>query len=480
MRFCFEWIILIFVGVIGVNCARQPLSTYDSGETHGLLNGSSFDTEETTAGSDTKALSAAQFAARREKLYKLPIPYAEVRDNLEAISSTFIATYLSPTLQSTPRAGTTTCDGGSLADWNSPASWPFLGYSASLFLSGSIIVRSDAAKPNLSSQLKNIFIAIADHVLTKANATYFRDFSTTSYNSVLGWNNLSSPWDAWGNGTCSLASEPNLWASGWALKILADAYAVTKDSKYLDGFNRGSLFWNSGMSSSIYSSLRDRAVMDSKLKAYTPYSVTSTYTVGGSRFSPAAAVDDPTQLVMRFHYYAADPGRYAVNDSGIMSLAMITAGIGSPNSSYLIADGKGHAITRTFSNIGFFGIYGVQGNLANYNFSYYDMDDIGYTNSTFETHADFSIYYLARAGAILSNQYFTQTARAAELETFRRVTQSERESYGVYVCLVRELDPKILNICKNYYSSFRAAYGASNIYGLYAATALLGEGITVK
>ncbi|MGE0529074.1 MAG: hypothetical protein AB7P49_18605, partial [Bdellovibrionales bacterium] len=418
------------------------------------------------------AALVSEFGAKQEIFYSLPVPYREIRADLETLSTGFANKYLNGSVVATSRTGpyNTTCSGNYiLKDFSDPYQWPFLGYMATALHSGSLITKGDPEKTGLSDNLRTTFLQIADHMLANANATNFSGLWLNN-GKMLGWNNLASPWDAWTNGTCSPAEKPNLYASGWALQVLAEAYLITRQQKYLDGFIAGSIYWHSGYAPATAPS----SEITNKMASYGPYAIYSTYTVGGSDYYKNQSADE---MLIRYHYYDDDPGRFPVNDSAEMALAMILGGLGSPNSSYTIGDGRGGAVARTFPNIGFWGMFPVLINLNSDNYGYEDIADIRFSSLAYNDHFEFTAYFLARAGALLNNSYFSEGARRTTVNSLSSVSNSSRQSHGVYVCLVRQLDTQILDACRSNYATFKSHFGRANPYGLFAVTAILNRGL---
>ncbi len=357
-------------------------------------------------------------------------------------------------------AGASTCNGSvTIQYYQGPRDWPDIARAAELFRSGSIITKGDPEYPALSSQLRAKFLSLADYLIENANATYFYNDTTPGR---IGWNPFGSPWDAWDNGTCSPASAPTVYASYEALTAIADAYIATHDPKYLTAFINGSAFWNGGFWPQEFRQydLATEQQIRAKAASYGPYEIASTYTVGGSRFSPSKVAD---QLVIRYHYFADDPGYFAVNSTSGMGLAMTLGGVGSPYSSYTFPDGSGGTVERSFSNIGYYAMLGVAGNLEARNYGYTDLDYVYHATNDYEAHIHFPLYELARAGFATNNASFKATAREAALDIIDTVSpvKLQDQSNDIYFCLVRQLDPQLLDFCKKTYQRVKNSSGIS-------------------
>ena len=105
--------------------------------------------------------------------------------------------------------------------------------------------------------------------------------------------------------------QPQYDRLGWAL---AEAYLLTGNSKYLQGFVNGSVFWHSGADSSVLNTLSNVTIIKQKAASYGPYAITSTYTVSGANGYAGVPSD---QLLVKYHYTDRDPGSYAVNDQSV-------------------------------------------------------------------------------------------------------------------------------------------------------------------
>lgn len=415
----------------------------------------------------------AEFESRQETQFSLPHSYADVKTGIKnAIASHSQA--LKKSINSKARDKKACPVSGSnemMLNWNEPRDWAYLGYLAEALRSGSMITKNDPWDLTLSDESRKAFLAIADHIASNANATFFAGISYhdpydgNKLKNPIGWNNLASSWDAWRNGTCSSAASPNLWASGWALYILAAAYKESGNKSYLAAFYRGAIYWHA--LATPYNLLNDLSAARALFSKYGPYSISALYTVGGSRFSNGAT--DPQLLPVRYHYYFEDPARFALNDSAIMGMAMATAGLASPSSSFYIANGTGGSLPRTFLNIGLSTMKNVSANVSAGNYGYVDMDSLGYSSNYFEGHFDFTAYYVARVGGITKNPDMVAVAKKAILSLLN--TPNTLSIYGV--CLHRSLDPSILSRCKEILSTKYPNTIKSSPFILFASTALL-------
>ena len=389
-------------------------------------------------------ISATEFSRQREQQFALPVDYPQLRSGLESLLDYLDNYIFGANITATPRENSRACPSVSdepLVDLSAPASWAFLGYVSVTLRSGMAVVADDPWAPTLSARLRRALLRLADHIVDYANADDFDGLDETGFGPTLGWNNLGSRWDAWGNGTCSSARAPNLWASSWALHVLALAYGETHDPRYRSAFYRGAVYWHADRPSRRFApGYSDYQRASRTLSQGGAYAIRSAYAVGGSRFSGSSA----QQQVIRYHYYSDDPGRYAVNTSASMSLALLTMGHYDSGGFWIAGLDSQPPSYRSLANLGWWGIYSAHGNLAAENFGYEDLESPGFHSRAYDSHLDFVIYYVARAGMQLGNAYYVNQAKRALKTVFAR--GAKVAIYGV--CLVRELDPDFLARCR--------------------------------
>jgi hypothetical protein len=409
--------------------------------------------------------SIGAFAAQQASKYTLPLPYLDIRETLVGVPAG-IEAVLGASFDPILNSGTGAC-GGPLYEAGANLDWPELAQSAQLLRSGAIITAGDPELPNLSAQLQAEFLRIADYFISKANV-HSSDVSSIygiSNPGMIGWNVWINGWDAFQNGTCSPARAPNAYDAYTVLEVLADAYLLTNDSKYLQALIDGSVFFNAGvpvtsaLAQAEGGAAKQRIINTaacgtpdmSTCASPRPYAITATYTAGGSRFSGST----PSQQVIRYHYFADDPGYFAQNITSGLGLVMTLAGVASPGSIYTMVDPVGGgALNRSFANIGHWSMYSIYGNVNARNYGYLDIDDSHYSSSAFEgSHTEFTLYHLARAGVMTNDQNFVAAARNGTVDILNQIAAGTASSQGVadgYFCLMRSLDPSIGHWCRQF------------------------------
>ena len=408
-------------------------------------------------GCDVEEIDMKKIKAVEDK-YKLPVKYKIIEDRLNKIIKNKEVDYYTKKTNAKITKNALDCYGNKLQYYTGIDYQSNIAYIASTLYSGYLITKDINKK--LSEKLKEQFLLITDKFIENANA---KDVSK----NTIGWTNLASDWDAYHNGTCSSKNKPNAWASGWVMNTLADAYKISHNSKYLSTFKKASSYWHqTGYSKYYNNSYKDYEGVKSVLdKTNQAYFIGKLYTIGGSSYQPKVKTDNSNWLI-RYHYYDNDPGLFTLNISSLISLAMIKMGELSNQYYKINIPNTKKVVTRSYSNIGFYGMYPVYANIKKGNYSYNDKDSYRYKNNDFEAHYNFTVYYIAEAGKILNNKYFINMAHDSLIKNIDRIN-----SYGF--CLNRELDDKLFIKCKSYINKNDPKL--NNIYNLYKAINILGK-----
>ncbi|MBK8480868.1 MAG: hypothetical protein IPL40_06800 [Proteobacteria bacterium] len=379
-----------------------------------------------------------------------------------------------------------------------PLEWASISRITTLFYDGYHLTRDDpepwaAGSPlTLNDVLRQAVVRLADHVIVHANYKGVRpgaggvaprtdDWRWLDGVQYLGWNNLAAGWDAWANNSCSPAGEPNLYATGFALLVLADAYSLTGQAHFRMAFDKGAAYWHQdGEAAAVpgadghldapggplrrFASSETQDELSAPLKRYPPFAIKRLYTVGGSRFSGEAG--DATQLAIRYHYTPRDPGLYTLNCAALLGLALTKMGRLAPTAQLTLDDGHGGSVARSYPNIGHWAMFPIFSNLEALNGSYVDLDSRRYVDNAFEHHLDTTAAMVATAGALLGLPSYTAAARRV-LEAFQTEldaalgygTGGEKRLGDVY-CAHRTLSPAFMARCIEVTerSDFNASY----------------------
>jgi hypothetical protein len=379
-----------------------------------------------------------------------------------------------------------------------PLEWASISRIAALFYDGYHLTRDDpepwaaGSSRTLNEVLRQAVLRVADHVIVHATYKEARsgagvvaprtdDWRWLEGVRYLGWNNLGAGWDAWANNSCSPAGEPNLYATGFALLVLADAYNLTGLEHYRVAFDRGAAYWHQdagpapvpgsdrhldtpGGALQRFASPETQDQLSAPLRLYPPFAIKRLYTVGGSRFSGDPG--DPTQLAIRYHYTPRDPGLYTLNCAALLGMAMTKMGRLAPTAELVLDDGHGGRVARSYPNIGHWTMFPIYKNLEALNGSYMDLDSRRYLDNAFEHHLDTTAELIATVGALLDLQSYTTAARRV-LEAFQSQldaalgygTGGEKRLGDVY-CNNRTLSPAFMLRCIEVTerSDFNASY----------------------
>jgi len=366
-----------------------------------------------------------------------------------------------------------------------PLEWASISRIAELFYDGYHVTRDDpeawaaGSRLTLNEVLRQALLRIADHVIVHATFKESRpsagvvaprtdDWRWLDSVQYLGWNNLGAGWDAWANNSCSPAGEPNLYAQGFALLVLADAYGLTGQAHYRAAFEKGAAYWHQdaepapvpgadghldapGGTVQRFASSETQDELSAPLKRYPPFAIRRLYTVGGSRFSGDPG--DPTQLAIRYHYTPRDPGLYTLNCAALLGLVMTKMGRLAPTARLVLDDGHGGRVARSYPNIGHWAMFPIYKNLEALNGSYMDLDSRRYASDDFEHHLDTTAEMIASAGTMLGLAAY-QAAVVRVIEAFQPQldaalgygTGGEKRLGDVY-CNNRTLSPAFMTRC---------------------------------
>lgn len=363
------------------------------------------------------------------------------------------------------------------------------------FYDGIQILQADPANSALVQKMTQAILMAGDAVVnTRIEITP----------QQWGWNNLSSSWDAWGNGTCSDVNTPNVYASAKALLTLQAAFELTRDNAkrpvYYDAFVRGANYWLDFTPNPLLDTGSSYSVKTKKwgtlnaagIKTYfasKPNNIIfKNVIVGGQRtdYCPGPgctdaekslndALSSPTALTLprpfRFHYTKDDPGLVTVNCSALMGLAFLKMGLtlremNAPQYPLPLftvplrsKDGSRTAVSeRDVYYIGYWTLYSDHYNLAQTpaNASYYDVDTPLYFDVSYENHlATISSPVLAEAGALLKRTDYLEAAVRSIKENKTFIDPDWTAGMYAY-CTLQNLDNDFRTAC--------AALAKKNIY----------------
>lgn len=381
------------------------------------------------------------------------------------------------------------------------------GYS-SAFFQGIQILKSNPTQTALVDQMKQMIVQMGDDIVASAIKTD---------DGHWGWNNLSSDWDAWANGTCTDKSSPNLYASGRSLMVLNRAFETTTDMgkrrAYYDAFIKGVNYWMDDHSNPLLASGSTYAIKNGTLKVNdikTFYNlkpnneIFNLAIIGGQRtdLCPGPGCTDAEKALnqlafsnttytlprpFRFHYTSDDPALVSVNCSGLLGLAMLKMGLflgrlndpafPMPTFDVKVAtrDGlKTATLRKSLLYLGHWTMYSIYYNLAQTpsNASYYDVDTPLYMNTAFEAHlGTLTAPALAEAGALLQRQEYLDAAVRSVQENITALRNYASAIYTVKpsttpivfaVCSMRNLDTAFSQECASQiYNATHYANGAA-------------------
>jgi hypothetical protein len=384
---------------------------------------------------------------------------------------------------------------------------------ARLFFSGISLLKDDLNQAPLVKTMKDALYLMGDNTISSR-----LEISESSY----GWNNLSSDWEAWGNGTCTSAGTPNLYASGLALLILNNAFEMSEDPShkraYYDAFLKGANYWlnfssnpllQDGSTYTIRKDSGERMDVAAIRQFYNLKPKSDLFNlvmVGGQKtdFCPGPYCGNAAEIAantnayletsytiprpFRFTYTKDDPGLVSVNCSGILGLALLRMGVALRKTSgyampvYRIPVTRRDGINPSYYDkdlyyVGYWTVYSIYYNLAQNpsNASYVDVDTPNYVNPRFEAHlATLTAPFLAEAGTLLKNSDYIQAATRAVLENASAIhaeTAAGRFSPAMYsYCPMRFLDDTFSVQCDSltykfsHYSDGRPDYKMSPSY----------------
>lgn len=296
----------------------------------------------------------------------------------------------------------------------------------------------------------------------------------------IAWNGLSSSWDAFGNGTCTPSTKPELYDSGIAMLSLAHAYEVTKNiqlkEKYFTAFVQGSNYWLDTQPSMRFNASYSVPVkvegkwvhknsndIKSFLSSKPASKIFKNFILGGQR-TELGEPRDAAKLAagkllprpFRFFYTEDDPGLVSLNCSAILGYAFLKMGTtlrkenrDLPTWTFPLSDTT--IAKKDLFYIGYWTVYPVYFNLKNGNGSYFDMDTIQYFEKKYETHlATLTLPILVLAGDLLNSDEYKKVATSViqsfghEIDNDPRTTSGRKMSR----CILKDLDSDSYEICK--------------------------------
>ncbi|MBL0058094.1 MAG: hypothetical protein IPP35_03040 [Elusimicrobia bacterium] len=381
------------------------------------------------------------------------------------------------------------------------------GY-ASAFYEGIRLLKDNPAQTLLVSDMKQAIVRMGDDVISAAI-----QIDGTKW----GWNNLSSDWEAWANGTCTNNTTPDLYDSGRSLMVLGRAFETTTDMgkkrDYYDAFIKGVHYWLDDRANPYLAAGSSYAIVRGTLKVKDIQAffnlkpnneILNLAIVGGQRTDvcPGPGCNDGEKALnllgfststytlprpFRFHYTADDPALVSVNCSGLLGLAMLKMGLTlarlndpafpMPTFDIKVAtrDGlKTAKVKKSLLYLGHWTMYSLYYNLAQTpsNASYDDVDTPQYKTPTFEAHfGTLTAPALAEAGALLQRQEYLDAAARSLREN---MTALKNYALGIYtmkpssspvvfaVCSMRNLDPAFSQECDSQiYNATHYASGAA-------------------
>ena len=377
-------------------------------------------------------LTFGELAARLEKKYALPLPYALLRRGIFNSLETYGALPFGPKAVATalarkghngsPPPPACPLSGGSerLADWNWVKNFVLLGRMAEMFRNAIALFEHDPWSSAAIPKIEDTIVAIAHHVRHHANATDFDGLTLSNpflpgESTPMGFNNLASSWDGGRNGTCSPPGMLNLYAQAHAIIALSIANIIRPSLELKSAIHRSLLaIYNSRESrhfnpSTLGSEGYDKAL--AKLSRWNGFRVNLNYSIG-RRYVPATYFTDPTMQTIYPHYHADDPAMFVPNVAAAMAVAVEWAAksIDDPKYGFQFpalastpsaTDGT-YPVTgyvrRTLHNVAYYSMKPIYHNLAQGNASYWDIDDSRFVQPGWADHSNSTGYYLFRFG----------------------------------------------------------------------------------
>lgn len=350
-------------------------------------------------------------------------------------------------------------------------------YVAESFYNG---VKTFQSNPTENDLVKKLILQLENIAL----ATIAASIEVNS--KQIGWNGLTSDWDAWSNGSCTSLKTPNLYHSANALLNLTLAYEITKDSvlkaKFYDAFIKGTDYWldfgaSTNLNDSYMVSGKDKKAILDYYSTKSAYRIFKNFILGGQRTDSVVSTDkqylDSKQILprpFRFFYTVDDPALVSLNCSGLLGYVFLKMGVTLRNEKKVVPTYNIPTTTIGFAKkdlyyIGYWTVFPIYFNFLNKNASYNDIDSFLYSGNAYEKHlATLTLPLLVRSASILDavlKPIYLESALSMGL-TYSYEIDDPLNISGKRLgrCSLRNLDEHSNEICRSEVDSSSKALNA--------------------